>query len=59
MELLKLFTVSEFTALSGSRFQYLIVWGGGDEFLYISLSVAMTLICLLCRDLGGLVLKAM
>ena len=58
MELLKLFTVPELTALSGSRFQSLIV-RGENEFLYISLSVAMTLICLLCLDLGGLVLKAM
>ena len=58
MELLKLFTVPKFTALSGSRFQSLIV-RGENEFLYISLSVAMTLICLLCLDLGGLVLKAM
>ena len=43
--------------LFGNKFQSLIVQGK-NEFLYISLSVAMTLICLLCQGLGGLVLKA-
>ena len=35
MELLKLFTVSEFTALSGSRFQSLIVRGKNELYFTV------------------------
>ena len=50
--------MSEFTALSDNEFQSLMVLRK-NEFLYISVLVVITLICLLCPDLDGLVLNTM
>ena len=58
IESLKPFTVSEITALSDNKFQSLMVLGK-NEFLYISVLVLITLICLLCPDLDSLVLNTM
>ena len=55
---LKLSTVSDFMALSGNKFQSLMVLGK-NEFLNISVFVAMILICWLCPVLDGRLLKAM